>query len=77
MGKPHSFWQLLRLAWRVVLERFGFQAFAYPVYTRTSFLTGCFHYVGIDLVPPDQMLVTPDEIAASNKLVGLSAEPQE
>jgi len=32
VGKPYSFWQLVQLAWRLLLERFGFQAFAYPAY---------------------------------------------
>jgi len=43
----------------------------------TSFVADCFHYVGIDLVPPDQILVTPDEITASGKLVEVRAEPEE
>lgn len=34
----------------------------------------CFHYVGIDIVPPGQLLVLPDEIAASDKLVEVPAE---
>lgn len=77
VGKPYSFWQLVQLAWRLLLERFGFQAFVYPSYICTSFVADCFHYVGIDVVPPDQILVTPDEIAASDKLVEVPAEPQE
>lgn len=77
VGKPYSFWQLLRLAWRLLWERFGFQAFAYPSYICTSFVADCFHYVGIDLVLPGQTLVTPDEIAASDKLVEVPAESQE
>jgi len=76
VGKPYSLWQLVQLAWRLLLERFGFRALAYPSYICTSFVADCFHYVGIDLVPPDQILVTPDEIAASDKLVEVPAQAE-
>ena len=69
VGKLYNFWGLIRLAWRLLRERFGVQALAYPSYICTDFVVDCFHYGGIDIVPPGQLLVLPDEIAASDKLV--------
>lgn len=68
VGKPYYYWGAIKLGLRLLWERFGFQTLAYPAYICTSFVADCFHYVGIDLVPPEDILVTPDEIAASDKL---------
>ncbi|MBC8249211.1 MAG: hypothetical protein H8E90_05990 [Anaerolineales bacterium] len=73
VGKPYHIWGAIRLGWRLLRQRFGFQALAYPSYICTDFVVDCFHYVGIDLVPPGQLLVLPDEIAASDKLVEVPA----
>jgi len=73
VGKPYNFWWALLLGLRLLRRRFGFQALAYPAYICTSYVADCFHYAGIDLVPPGQILVTPDDIAASDKLVVVEA----
>jgi len=74
VGKLYNFWGAIRLGLRLLRQRFGLQALAYPSYICTDFVVDCFHYVGIDIVPPGQLLVLPDEIAASDKLVEVPAE---
>ncbi len=74
VGKLYNVWGAIRLGWRLLRQRFGVQALAYPSYICTDFVVDCFHYVGIDLVPPGQLLVRPDEIAASDELVEVPAE---
>jgi len=73
VGKLYNIPGVIRLFGRLLRERFGLQALAYPSYICTDFVVDCFHYVGIDIVPPGQLLVLPDEIAASDKLVEVPA----
>jgi hypothetical protein len=73
VGKLYNIRGVIRLFGRLLRERFGLQALAYPSYICTDFVVDCFHYVGIDIVPPGQLLVLPDEIAASDKLVEVPA----
>jgi hypothetical protein len=76
VGKPYHFVWLLKLAWKVVRRRFGIRMLAYPAHVCTSFVVDCFHYVGRDLVPSEELLVTADDIAASDKLIEVPAQAE-
>jgi hypothetical protein len=73
VGKPYHYIWLLKLAWRLVRQRVGIRMLAYPSHVCTSLIVDCFHHAGIDLVPSEEILVTPDEIAASDKLIDVPA----
>lgn len=76
VGKPYHYVWLIKLAWRVLRRRFGIRMLAYPAHVCTNLVVDCFRYVSIDLVPPVEILVTPDEIAASDKLIEVSAQAE-
>lgn len=66
VGKPYHFLWLLRVAWRLIRERWFASALTYPAHICSSLVYDAYLYGGIDLVPDQQdVLVTPDDLANS------------
>jgi uncharacterized protein YycO len=66
VGKPYNYWWLLKIAWRLIKERFVVGVLTYPAHVCSSLVYDCFLYAGVDLLPgQEDVLVTPDDLANS------------
>lgn len=68
VGKPYSYWWLLKIAWKLVKRHFV-GIFRFPAHVCSSLVYDAFLYGDIDLVPPipggHGVLVLPDDLANS------------
>jgi len=62
VGKPYAFHWLIKILIRLIKEKLFLSPIMYKWHVCSSFVDHVLDYVGIDLLPEKDILVTPDEI---------------
>jgi hypothetical protein len=65
VGKTYNFFHLIWIAIRYLIQGRKPLAFNVRSHICSSFVESCYNFIGIDLVPGDEVWVTPDDIANS------------
>ena len=68
VGKMYNIFRLIQLVFKYLIGGRKPQAFNVTSHICSSFTDSCFKHVGIDLVPTDEIWVTPDELSKSKLL---------
>ena len=68
VGKMYNFFRLAYIAIRYLLAGRNPQSLNVTAHVCSSFTDSCFNHVGVDLVPTEDIWVTPDDLAKSKLL---------
>jgi len=68
VGKMYNFFRLIYVALRYLFAGPKPQSLSVTSHICSSFTDSCFKHIGVDLVPTDDIWVTPDDLSESIKL---------
>lgn len=68
VGKMYNIFRLIYVALRYLFQGRKPQSLNVTSHICSSFTDSCFNYIGYNLVPSDDVWVTPDDLAKSDKL---------